>query len=191
MRGIAGHPADTDRDTGFKKALAENPDIKVVKEVATKWDPATGTQQINDIMSSGHEVRRHLDVGHRLEHRRRAEDRQPRRSCRSSARTTPGFVTQLLAASPGLTGAAVTNPPSVGGAGVTLAVQILAGQKPSSTTVHVTPELWDNTTDAGKAALTAAADPKINQLWPLGLTIKDWTDYTKDEIIACKGPGEA
>src|SRR6478735_1447818 len=53
MRGIAGHPADTDRDTGFKKALAENPGIKVVKEVATKWDPATGTQQINDIMSAG------------------------------------------------------------------------------------------------------------------------------------------
>ena len=25
MRGIAGHPADTDRDTGFKKALAEYP----------------------------------------------------------------------------------------------------------------------------------------------------------------------
>ena len=32
MRGIAGHPADTDRDTGFKKALAENPDIKVVRK---------------------------------------------------------------------------------------------------------------------------------------------------------------
>src|SRR5688572_21894970 len=29
MRGIAGHPADTDRDTGFKKALAEYPDITV------------------------------------------------------------------------------------------------------------------------------------------------------------------
>ena len=33
MRGIAGHPADTDRDTGFKKALAEYPDITVAKEV--------------------------------------------------------------------------------------------------------------------------------------------------------------
>ena len=30
MRGLAGHPADTDRDTGFKKALAEYPNIKVV-----------------------------------------------------------------------------------------------------------------------------------------------------------------
>ena len=41
MRGIAGHPADTDRDTGFKKALAEYPGITVAKEVVTKWDPAT------------------------------------------------------------------------------------------------------------------------------------------------------
>ena len=56
--------------------------------------------------------------------------------------------------------------------------------------VTVKPELWDNTTGASKAKLTEAADPKINPLWPLGLTIKDWTDYTKDEIIACKGPGE-
>ena len=53
MRGIAGHPADTDRDTGFKKALAEYPDIKVAKEVVTKWDPATAVSQINDIMTSG------------------------------------------------------------------------------------------------------------------------------------------
>jgi ribose transport system substrate-binding protein len=53
MRGAAGASADTDRDTGFKKALAENPGIKVVKEVATGWDPAKGTQQINDILSSG------------------------------------------------------------------------------------------------------------------------------------------
>ena len=30
MRGIAGHPADTDRDKGFKEALAEYPDITVV-----------------------------------------------------------------------------------------------------------------------------------------------------------------
>jgi ribose transport system substrate-binding protein len=100
-----------------------------------------------------------------------------------------GFVSQLLKES-GLKGAAVTNPPSVGGAGVKLATQILDGKPPASNTVHVTPELWDNSTDAGKAALTAAADPKINPLWPLGLTIKDWTDYSKDEIIACKGPGD-
>ena len=76
MRGIAGHPADTDRDIGFKRALEENPGITIAKETATKWDPATAVTQINDIISSGVEVRRHLDVGHRQRHRRRAQDRQ-------------------------------------------------------------------------------------------------------------------
>jgi ribose transport system substrate-binding protein len=188
MRGIAGHPADTDRDTGFKKALAENPGIKVVKEVATKWDPATGTAQINDIMSSGLKFDGIWTSG---------IDSNIVDALKTAKHAfvpivgadNAGFVTQLLKES-GLKGAAVTNPPSVGGAGVTLATQILDGKPPSATTVHVTPELWDNSTDAGKAKLTAAADPKINPLWPLGLTITDWTTYTKDDIIACKGPGE-
>ena len=189
MRGIAGHPADTDRDTGFKKALAENPGIKVVKEVATKWDPATGTQQINDIMSSGLKFDGIWTSG---------IDSNIVDALKTAnhpfvpivGADNAGFVTQLLKES-GLKGAAVTNPPSVGGAGVKLATQILDGKAPSSTTVHVTPELWANSTDDGKAKLTAASDPKITPLWPLGLTIKDWTDYSKDEIIACKGPGDA
>ncbi len=53
MRGIAGHPADTDRDTGFKKALAEYPDITVAKETVTKWDQKEAVSQINEIMSGG------------------------------------------------------------------------------------------------------------------------------------------
>src|SRR6266576_2946481 len=118
MRGIAGHPADTDRDTGFQRALKEHPGITIA-------------------------------------------------------------------------GAAVTNPASIGGAGVTLALQILGGKKPAATTVHVTPELWANDDPAGKASLTAAADPSLPKTWPLGLTIKDWTTYTKAELIACKGPGDA
>ena len=188
MRGIAGHPADTDRDTGFTRALEEFPDIEVVSEVATKWDPATATTQINDILSSGEEFdgiwtsgidSNIVDALKTANH-----DFVP-----IVGADNAGFVNQLLNED-GLEGAAVTNPPSVGGAGVNLATQILAGQKPTGSTVHVEPELWENTTDAGKASLTEAADPKINPLWPLGLTIEGWTDYTKDEIIACKGPGE-
>jgi ribose transport system substrate-binding protein len=188
MRGIAGHPADTDRDKGFKRALAENPGITVAKEVATKWDPATATTQINDIMSSGQQFDGIWTSG---------VDSNIVDALKTAKHPfvpivgadNAGFVTQLLNES-GLKGAAVTNPASVGGAGVTLATQILDGKKPSSNTVHVTPELWDNTTADGKAKLTASADPKINKLWPLGLTIKDWTTYAKDDIIACKGPGE-
>ncbi|WP_246688851.1 substrate-binding domain-containing protein, partial [Mesorhizobium sp. M4B.F.Ca.ET.143.01.1.1] len=35
MRGAAGASADSDRDKGFKKALAEFPDVKVAQEVFT------------------------------------------------------------------------------------------------------------------------------------------------------------
>ena len=188
MRGIAGHPADTDRDTGFKKALAEYPDIKVAKEVVTKWDPATAVSQINDIMSSGVNfdgvwtsgvdssiVEAMKTAGHELVPLVGADN--------------AGFVTQLLN-EPNFTGAAVTNPSAVTGAGVVLALKLLAGEKPAETTVHVTPELWDNTTEEGKAALAAAQNPNLPELWPLGLTVKDWTTYTVDDLIACKGPGE-
>jgi len=189
MRGIAGHPADTDRDTGFKRALAEYPDITVAKEVVTKWDPATAVSQINDIMSSGVPFDGVWTSG---------VDSSIVDAMKTANRPlvplvgadNAGFVTQLLNEK-GLKGAAVTNPSAVAGAGLVLALQLLAGETPAETTVHVTPELWDNTTDAGKAALTAAQNPNLNELWPLGLTVKDWTTYSVDDVIACKGPGEA
>ena len=55
-RGLAGHPADNDRDIGFKNVLKNYPDIKVVPTadgVATGWDPAKTTQLTNDFIASG------------------------------------------------------------------------------------------------------------------------------------------
>ncbi len=188
MRGIAGHPADTDRDTGFKRAMAEFPGITIAKETATKWDPATGVAQINDVMSSGIAFdgiwTSGIDSGIVDALKTAGHDWVP-----IVGADNAGFVQQLLNEE-GLTGAAVTNPPAVGGAGVELALRILNGDAPDSKTVLVNPELWNNADDAGKAELTAAADPSIDPLWPLGLTVPDWTTYTKEEIIACKGPGE-
>jgi ribose transport system substrate-binding protein len=189
MRGIAGHPADTDRDTGFKKALSEYPDIKVAKETVTKWDQPTAVAQINEIMSSGTKFDGIWTSG---------IDNVIVDALKTAKHAfvpivgadNAGFVQQLLN-EPGLKGAAVTNPSAVAGAGVVLATQLLDGKKPANTTVHVTPEIWGNDTPEGKAALTAAADPKLPKTWPLGLTIKDWTTYTKDQLIACKGPGES
>src|SRR4051812_13524955 len=189
MRGIAGHPADTDRDTGFKKALSEYPDIKVAKETVTKWDQPTAVAQINEIMSSGTKFDGIWTSG---------IDNVIVDALKTAKHPfvpivgadNAGFVQQLLN-EPGLKGAAVTNPSAVTGAGVVLATQILDGKKPVGTTVHVTPEIWGNDTPEGKAALTAAADPKLPKTWPLGLTIKDWTTYSKDQLIACKGPGES
>ena len=51
-------------------------------------------------------------------------------------------------------------------------------------------ELWENATDEGKAKLKAAADPSLSPEWPVSISIPDWTTYTKDQIVACKGPGE-
>ena len=189
MRGIPGHPADTDRDTGFQKALKENPGITIASTAVTKWDPVTATQQINDIMSAGTKFDGIWTSG---------VDSNIVDALKAAnhpyvpivGADNAGFVTQLLAAD-GPKGAAVTNPASIGGAGVTLALQILAGKKPAATTVHVIPELWSNTDDAGKAKLKAAADASLPKTWPLGLTIQDWTTYTKPELIACKGPGDA
>ncbi len=103
-----------------------------------------------------------------------------------------GFVGQLLNSTdyPGLIGAAATNPGSVGGAGVALALQILDGKAPASQTTLLTPQVWDNVSDAGKAALAAANDPTLDPGWPLNLSIPGWTTYTKDQLVACKGPNE-
>ena len=189
MRGIAGHPADTDRDTGFQKALKEHPGITIAATTVTKWDPATATQQINDVMSAGTKFDGIWTSG---------VDSNIVDALKAAnhpfvpivGADNAGFVTQLLNEK-GLVGAAVTNPASIGGAGVTLALQILSGKKPSGSTVHVTPELWSNEDAAGKAKLQAAADPSLPKTWPLGLTIQDWTTYSKPELIACKGPGDA
>lgn len=191
MRGFAGHPADTARDVGFQRAVAENPGINIVSSQFTDWTQPKGIEQITTLLNAG----THIDgvwtsgidnvivdafktVGVPFVPVVGADN--------------VGFVSQLLdtANYPGLTGAAVTNPGSVGGAGVTLALQILNGQAPASHTVVLTPSLWDNVTEEGKAALTAANDPSLNPIWPLGLSIPGWTTYTKEQLLACKGPGE-
>jgi ribose transport system substrate-binding protein len=187
MRGIPGHPADTDRDKGFKRAMAEFPGITVAKETSTNWDQKTGTDQINEILSSGTKFDGVWTSGIDnviVEALQKANHLVPIVGADNS-----GFVKQLLTV-PGLKGAAVTNPPAVGGAGVVLGEQLLQGKKPDSANVHVTPELWDNTTPDGQAKLKAAQIPGLPDIWPLGLTVKDWTTYDASAVKACKGPGE-
>src|SRR3954451_388391 len=54
-RGLAGHPADSDRDVGFNAALKNYPSIKVANPggTFTGWDPATATKITNDFISGG------------------------------------------------------------------------------------------------------------------------------------------
>jgi ribose transport system substrate-binding protein len=188
MRGAAGASADSDRDKGFKKALAEFPDVKVVHETFTGWQQDQAKQQILDFIATGTPFAGIWTSG--------IDNVIVDALTESGATLVPvvgadnaGFVGQLNKVD-GLKGAAVTNPGSIGGAGVTLALQILDGKKPAQQTVLVQPELWENVTDGGKAKLKSAADPSLSPEWPVSISIPDWTTYTKDQIVACKGPGE-
>lgn len=188
MRGIAGVSADTDRDNGFKRALAEFSDINVVHEVFTGWQQDQGKQQILDFLATSIPFDGVWTSG--------IDNVIVDAFVESGAPLVPivgadnaGFV-QYLTTVDGLKGAAVTNPGSVGGAGVALAVDILNGKAPAEKTVLVDPVLWENTTDEGRAVITAAQNPNLDPEWPVSVTVPGWTDYSMDQIIACKGPGD-
>ncbi|HHY49834.1 MAG TPA: ABC transporter substrate-binding protein [Alphaproteobacteria bacterium] len=188
MRGAAGASADSDRDRGFKRALAEFPDVTVAQETFTGWQQDQGKQQILDFIATGVPFDGIWTSG--------IDNVIVDALVESGAPLVPvvgadnaGFVNQLLTVE-GLKGAAVTNPGSVGGAGVTLALQILNGNKPAEQTTLVEPELWENVTEEGRAKLQQAADPSLSPEWPVSIFVPNWTTYTKEQIVACKGPGE-
>ncbi len=203
MRGFAGHPADTDRDIGFKEVLADYPDITIVPNadgVHTGWDPATTTTLINDFLASGQydNIDGIWTSG---------MDSQVVDAIKAAGKDfvpivgadLGAFVGMLLNPTdyPGLEGAAVTNTAAVGGAGVNLALKILRGDTidvdptaPKPNTVLLKPVVADNTTDAGKALLASWQVDGLDPLWPLGLQIEGYTTYTPEQAVACKGPGE-
>ena len=201
-RGLAGHPADSDRDVGFQTVLKQYPNIKVVPSssgVFTGWDPKTATQLANDFISSGGYDKIQgiwaSGMGAQIVDAIKAANKPfvPIADADIGA-----FVKQLLDPTgyPGLKGAAVTNTASVGGAGVKLATQLLQGTAvtPSTgagrpNTILLDPVLLDNTTDAGKASLKAwQSVPGMDPLWPLSLSIPGWADYDPMTVpSSCKG----
>ena len=188
MRGAAGASADEDRDAGFQRALAEFPDVEVVQEVFTNWQQDQGKQQMLDLIASGIPFDGVWTSGiDNVIVDAFVESDQPLVPVVGA--DNAGFVGQLTSVE-GLEGAAVTNPGSVGGAGVALALQILQGQVPPERTVLVTPELWDNVSEDGRAKLAGAQNPDLDPEWPVSVSIPGWTTYTMDEVIACAGPGE-
>ena len=200
-RGFAGHPADTDRHTGFNEVLKDYPGIELLpgpEGVHTGWDPATATNLANEFMSSGQwdSIAGVWTSG---------MDSMVVDAAKANGKgfkpivgaDLGAFVNQLLTEE-GLEGAAVTNTAAVGGAGVNLAIKLLNGETvetdstaPKPNTVLLKPVLADNTTDAGKQMLESWQVDGLNPLWPLGLQIEGYTSYTPEQAVACKGPGEA
>ena len=204
MRGLAGHPADSDRDIGFKNVLKDYPNIKVVPNndgVATGWDPATTTQLINDFLASGQydNIQGIWTSGmdHWVVDAIKAANKK---QVPIVGADLGAFVAQLLDTTgfPDLKGAAVTNTAAVGGAGVGLALKLLNGETvttdPNATqpnTVLLDPVLADNQSDQGKTTLQSWQSVKgLNPDWPLGIQVEGFTSYTPDQAVTCKGPND-
>src|ERR671933_367086 len=122
MRGIAGVPADTDRHTGFMEALKKYPGIKVVKSTFTGWQFAPGAKQIRDILTSGVKVdgvwTSGIDYPIVNAFKTLGKPYVPVVGADNN-----GFIKQLIdLKDKGFTGAAVTNPASIGGVGTSIAL---------------------------------------------------------------------
>ncbi len=182
MRGIDGVGADTLRDEGFQKALADYPGITISSEVFTDWSPTTGAQQaleiittqdINGIWTSGidYSVVQQFDAA--------GMAYVPIVGADNNA-----FIGQLLNIA-GLSGVAVTNPPSVGGAGAAVAIDILEGKDIDKVTL-LTPQALSDSGDLEDIYI----DGDFPDGWSSYMEIDPYTHYTAADVIACKGPGE-
>ena len=182
MRGIDGVGADTLRDEGFQAALADYPDINVVAEVFTDWSPTTGAQQaleiittqdIDGIWTSG------IDYSVVEQFQAAGLPYVPIVGADNNA-----FIEQLLTI-PDLQGVAVTNPPSVGGAGAAVAIDILEGKDVARQTL-LTPQAFSEQADLESIFI----EGDFPAGWSSYMEIEPYTHYTAADVIACKGPGE-
>lgn len=198
VRGAAGHPADDSRDIGFQRALESYPGITITHENFTKWDQPTAKQQMADLILSGQKfdgiwtsglgqpvVEAFVEQGEPLVPMVGADSAGYvgfLNGQGNGTTVTPEDIADLV-------GVAVTNPGTIGGAGVTLALQILDGNPPAENVLYIDPILWDNQTEEGQALIAAGANPDINPLWPVALQIEGWTSYDDSQLLNCQGPG--
>src|SRR5215216_1908715 len=156
MRGIAGVPADTDRHKGFMQAKKKFPGIKIVKQTFTGWSFAPGGKQMLDILNSGVKVdgvwTSGIDYTVVNAFKTAGKPYVPVVGADNNQ-----FLKQLLTVK-GLSGVAVTNPATIGGAGAAVAIKLLQGKKVQNW-VKLTPQAWDNGTAAGRKQIKANYSP--------------------------------
>ena len=192
MRGINGVSADADRHTGFMNTLANYPNIKVVKMTFTNWSFDPAAQQTKDFLSSGPPVNGIWTSG--------IDSTVVTQFITLNKPFVPiigadnnAFIGQLAgkitnAKAKGLTGAAVTNPPTVGGAGLALGLNVLQG-KAQPHLVNLDPVLWDNVSSTGLAELNNHYDPNLDAYYSDSFNIAPYTTYSKADLLACANVG--
>jgi ribose transport system substrate-binding protein len=187
MRGIDGVPADTDRHDGVLEAFADNPGMSIVAETFTGWDPSTGAQQALDLITTRTDIDGIWTTGidYTVVEQFEAANKP---FVPIAGADNNGFIKQLIELKDeGLIGAAVTNPPAIGGVGVAVAIRVLKGESLDNE-ILLTPQVYDNVT--GIAELEAIYLPDMQPGWSSYVEIEPWTTYSGDMVAACKGPGE-
>ena len=199
MRGFAGHPADTDRDIGFKEVLAEYPNITVVPNadgVHTGWDPATTTQLINDFLASGEydNIQGIWTSG---------MDSQVVDAIKAAGKPYVPIVGADLGAFVGSSSIRLitrasrrrrTNlPPSAALASALRSSSSTARRsrrirRPPSRTPVLLSRSWRTRVRRGKALLESWQSTGSTRLWPLGLQIEGYTSYTPEQASPAR-PG--
>jgi ribose transport system substrate-binding protein len=189
MRGIDGVPADADRHEGFTEALKKYPDIKVVASVFTGWSPDKGAQEMKNLIGSGKEIDGIWTSG--------VDKAVVDAYKTANLKYVPvvgadnnGFMGQEVdLKDAGLVGINVTNPPAVGGAGLSIALEVLQGKNVPHV-IHLTPQVYDSSTPEGLEWLKSLYDPNVDPNYPVYSPVKPYTHYTIEQEKACKGPGE-
>jgi ribose transport system substrate-binding protein len=184
MRGINGVSADADRHQGFQATLANYPNIKVIKETFTNWSLDPAAQQTKDIISSGLAVNGIWTSG--------IDSTVVDQYVTAKKAFVPvigadndGFLGQLInLKAQGLAGAAVTNPPTVGGAGLAVGLDVLQG-KSHPHLINLDPQIWDNQSSTGLTELTNHYDKNLNAYYSVSYQVAPYTTYTKEQLIAC------
>lgn len=183
MRGADGAPADTARHEGIMRALDEFPNIEIVQETFTGWDPSTGAQQALDIINAGNADGIWTSgIDYTVVEQFQNADAE---FIPIVGADNNEFVQQLVEIEE-LEGAAVSNPPSVGGVGAAIAIQALQGEEPDQETL-LTPVVTDT---SDPEALQALYKEDIPAGWSSTMVIEPYTTYDEQDVVDCVGPGD-
>src|SRR5580704_14028721 len=180
MRGIDGVPADADRHQGFTEVLKDYPNITVTT-VFSGWALNKTAQVTKDLLASGKQIdgiwTSGIDSTVVDAYKTAQKPFVPIVGADNN-----GFIGQLIdLKGAGLAGAAVSNPPAVGGAGLGLALDVLE-KKEHPHVVKITPVVWDNG-DTGLPKLKAAYNAKLDPFYSVAIDVKPYTQYNMDQIL--------
>lgn len=181
MRGIQGVQADIDRDTGVQNALEDYPDINL-KEVWMGWDyTKSGEVTVQEFTAKQYDAVWTSGADYPVVNGINAAKRK---QVPIGGEGSNEFIKLLSEGA--AEGLIVTNPPAIGGAGMNVALQVAEGKDVKLDTM-ITPEVFTSEDDKAIGEMYLPGQPPR---FITTLSVPGLTNYTDDQVLACKGPGE-